>query len=80
MSCTQHLEIVNITLEIVPLAIMDKLRSFCINSWNISEIKIGNICSNRKIVSAQHSPSTPCFSSLSVAEEYSLETSTLTMS
>ncbi|CAG7861272.1 unnamed protein product [Brassica rapa] len=67
MSCTQHLEIVNITLEIV-LAIMDKLRSFCINSWNISEIKMGNICSKRNIVSALHSPSTPCFSSLSVVK------------
>ncbi|KAG2277338.1 hypothetical protein Bca52824_059893 [Brassica carinata] len=68
MSCTQHLEIVNITLEIVPLAIMDKLRSFCIKSWNISEIKMGNICSKRNIVSAQHSPSTSCFSSLSVVK------------
>lgn len=29
---------------------------------------MGNICSNRNIVSALHSPSTPCFSSLSVVK------------
>ncbi|KAJ4877352.1 Disease resistance protein (NBS-LRR class) family [Raphanus sativus] len=69
MSCTQHLEIDNISLEtIVPLAIMEKLRSFWIKSWNISEIKMGNICSKRKIVYSLHSPSTPCFSSLSVVK------------